>query len=129
MKLMKIIRTSSCTNKLQKQPTRCVLIKTCYIMWKYALQSHFIEITLWHESSPVNFLYIFRTLFPKNTSGGLPLELFVLSLTFHWNLIFCYICESDFPATESFNILHYSIVLKVYNCSDLYLSLNWYIPK
>ena len=33
------------------------------------LQSNFIEITLWHESSPVNLLHIFRTPLPKNTSG------------------------------------------------------------
>ena len=35
------------------------------------LQSNFIEITLWHGRSPVNLLHIFRTLFLKNTSGGL----------------------------------------------------------
>ena len=36
------------------------------------MQSNFIEIILRHGCSPVNFLYyIFRTLFPKNTSGGL----------------------------------------------------------
>ena len=29
------------------------------------------EITLLHGCSPVNLLHIFRTLFPKNTSGGL----------------------------------------------------------
>ena len=35
------------------------------------LQSNFIEITLWHGCSLVNLLYIFKTTFPKNTSGGL----------------------------------------------------------
>ena len=35
--------------------------------------SNFIEIALWHGYSPVNFLYIFRTPFPRNTSGKLPL--------------------------------------------------------
>ena len=30
-----------------------------------------IEITLWHGSSPVNLLRIFRTTFPGNTSGCL----------------------------------------------------------
>ena len=34
------------------------------------LQINFIEITLWPGRSPVNLLHIFRTLFPKNTSGG-----------------------------------------------------------
>ena len=31
----------------------------------------FIETTLRHGYSPVNLLHIFRTPFPKNTSGGL----------------------------------------------------------
>ena len=35
------------------------------------LQSNFIEITLWHGCSPVNWLHIFRTSFPKKTAGGL----------------------------------------------------------
>ena len=34
-------------------------------------QSNFIEIELWHGCYPVNLLHIFRTPFPKNTSGGL----------------------------------------------------------
>ena len=49
------------------------------MFWKYAanlqektnaeVQSNFIEITLRHEFSPVNLLHIFRTIFPKSTSG------------------------------------------------------------
>ena len=35
------------------------------------LQSNFIEITLWEGSSPVNLLNIFRSTFPRNTSGWL----------------------------------------------------------
>ena len=35
------------------------------------LQSNFIEIALRHGCSPVNLLYIFRTPFPKNSSGWL----------------------------------------------------------
>ena len=30
--------------------------------------------TLWHGYSPVNLLYIFRTAFRRNTSGGLLLK-------------------------------------------------------
>ena len=41
---------------------------------KVALQSNFIEIALRHGCSPVNLLYIFRTPFPRNTSGRLLLE-------------------------------------------------------
>ena len=40
------------------------------------LQSNFIEIALWQVFSAVNLLYIFRKLFPKNTSGRLLLALF-----------------------------------------------------
>ena len=39
------------------------------------LQINFIEITILHGCSPVNLLYIFRTPFPKNTSGGLLFEI------------------------------------------------------
>ena len=34
----------------------------------------FIDIILRHECSTVNLLLIFRTTFPKNTSGRLPLD-------------------------------------------------------
>ena len=37
-------------------------------------QTTSIEITLWHRFSLTNLLYIFRTPFPKNTSGGLLLD-------------------------------------------------------
>ena len=47
------------------------------------LQSSFIETTLWHECSPSNLLYIFRTPFPKNTSGWL-LLLVVKKLRGRW---------------------------------------------
>ena len=39
------------------------------------LLCNFIEITLWYTCSPVNLLYIFKTSFPKNTSGWLLLGL------------------------------------------------------
>ena len=35
------------------------------------LLCNFNEIAFWHECSPVNFLHIFRTPFPGNTSGQL----------------------------------------------------------
>ena len=38
-------------------------------------KQHFIEITLRHGCSPVDLLHIFRTLFPKNTSGRLVLDM------------------------------------------------------
>ena len=39
------------------------------------LQSNFIEIALRDGCSPVNLLHIFRTYFPKNTSGRLLLQI------------------------------------------------------
>ena len=38
-------------------------------------KSNFIEIALRHGCSPVNFLHIFRTAFPRNTSGWLLLKI------------------------------------------------------
>ena len=43
----------------------------CQDVISIKLQSNFIEITFRHGCFPVNLLHIFRTLFPKNTSGGL----------------------------------------------------------
>ena len=40
-------------------------------MPKCDLLCSFIEIALRHGCSPVNLLHIFKTLFYKNTSGGL----------------------------------------------------------
>ena len=40
---------------------------------------NFIEIALWHGCSPVNLLHIFRTPFPKNTSGWLLLNVLVIN--------------------------------------------------
>ena len=51
----------------QKQPCRGVLKKRCSGVISINFQSNFIEITLRHGCSPVNFLHIFRTPFPKNT--------------------------------------------------------------
>ena len=42
---------------------------------KVALQSNFIEIILRHGCSHVNLLHIFRTSFPKNTSGRVLMSL------------------------------------------------------
>ena len=39
--------------------------------WQGAISINFIEIILRHECSPVNLLRIFRTPFPRNTSGRL----------------------------------------------------------
>ena len=43
----------------------CQSVISIKLLW------NFIEITLWHGCSPVNFLHILRTRFLKNTSGWL----------------------------------------------------------
>ena len=49
--------------------------------------SDFIEIALRHGCSPANLLHIFRTLFPKNTSGGLLLNFGTPQLLYFYVLI------------------------------------------
>ena len=51
---------------------------------------NFIEITLWHGCSPVNLPHIFRTSFPRNTSGCCFWILYYLP---------CTICTIFIPAT------------------------------
>ena len=64
----------------QKQHSRGVLKigskftteHSCGSVISIKLQSNFIETTLW---PPVNLLHIYRTPFPKNTSGGAASEI------------------------------------------------------
>ena len=60
-----------CSEKMQQIYMRTSMSKCNSIK----LQNNFIEITLWHGCSPVNFLHIFRTPFPKSNFGGLVLQL------------------------------------------------------
>ena len=76
---------SSC---IQKQPPREVLKKKRSENMQQIYRricSNFIEITHWHGCSPVSLLHIFRTLFPRNTSGWL---LLCISLPFSC-ILFC----------------------------------------
>ena len=50
------------------------------------LLCNFIEITLWLRCSPVNLLHIFRTPFPKNTSGWSLLEIYPSDLEPFWDI-------------------------------------------
>ena len=74
--------------KLQKQPSSGVLRKKCSEnmqqiyrrkpMSKFDFNKvafNFIEIALLHGFSPANLLHIFRTTFPRNTTGWLLLKL------------------------------------------------------
>ena len=62
------------------------------------VKGNFIEIALRYDWSPVNLLHIFRTPFPKNTSGLL--LLFSLKNAFLMNLLF--------------QLLHFPIAFIVY---------------
>ena len=46
----------------------------CRSVISIKLQSNFIKIALWHGCSPANLLHVFRTPFPRNTSGWLLLK-------------------------------------------------------
>ena len=52
------------------------------------LQSNFIEITLRHGYSPVNLMHIFKTPFPKITSGGLLLTVLLSMLNLMKNRLY-----------------------------------------
>ena len=54
----------------------------CRSVISIKLLCNFIKIILWHGCSPVNLLHIFRTPFPRNTSGWLLLQLLLLRLGF-----------------------------------------------
>ena len=78
------MKTKKCKQNTQKQPSIDVLRKRCsenctkFKENTYAevwLLYNFIEIAPRHGCSRVNLLYIFRTLFPKKTYGGLLLEI------------------------------------------------------
>ena len=53
----------------------------CQSVISIKLQRIFIEITLRHGCSPVNLLHVFRTPFPRNTSGWLLLHIPIQSNT------------------------------------------------
>ena len=85
----------------------------CWSVTSIKLQSKFIEITLRHGYSPVSFLYIFRTLLPKSTSGELLLfaESGLLGVCFSETWVFvkllCNVIEITLRhGCSSLNVLH-----------------------
>ena len=59
----------------------------CWSAISIKLLCNFIEIALRHGCSPVNLLHIFRTPFPRNTSGWLLLKILTLSLKLKKELV------------------------------------------
>ena len=79
------------TNKEQKQPTRGVLRKRCFENMHQTYRR--TPYRTW--ISPVNLLHIFKTPFPKNTSGGMLLKLKNLRRLrslYKWNCFFINEC-------------------------------------
>ena len=70
------------------------------------LQSNFIEIAFRHGCSPVHLLLIFKTPFPKNTSGGLLLIIQHWTKYFHWQKSVGQIWLSELIQRESYGELH-----------------------
>ena len=102
--LLKVIFICS-VRKKQKQPSIGVITRRCSenmhqiyrrtsmpkCDFKKVAKSNFIEITLRLGCSPVNLLHLFKTSFPKNTSGWLLLKkriLFFLFLLLYLELNF-----------------------------------------
>ena len=70
-----------CSKNMQKIYRRTPIAK--YDFNKVVLQlCNFIEIALWYGCSPVNLLYIFRTPFPRKTSGWLILFIVCFAASF-----------------------------------------------
>ena len=82
-----VVKATMLMNRNQTMPIITILklwfkiIMTFLIVFKI----NFIEITLWHECSPVMLMHIFRTPFPKNTTEGLLLEVQQKFKTFRIN--------------------------------------------
>ena len=76
--------------------SRKFIDRPCRSMISTRSLHNFIEITLQHDCSPVNVLHIFRTPFPKNTSGQLHLAF--LRNVFFFNLKYGRSIRSDATA-------------------------------
>ena len=69
----------------------------CQNVISIKLLCNFIEIILWHGWSPINMLDIFRTPFPRNTSGWL--------LLYFWNTV-SFFYRNSAASTLILNLLH-----------------------
>ena len=74
------------------------------------LLCNFMEITLRHGCSPVNLLHIFRTTFPKNTSGGLLLKLLELPKLFYSRAL---LANESLTTYQSFFLLYVVYIRKI----------------
>ena len=79
-------------------------------------QSNFIEITLRHGCSPINLLHIFRTSFPKNTSGWLLLNVAVKWLSsMVWLIKCCKIQQNNYLYFQRIIYIFNEIIIYIFN--------------
>ena len=79
-------------------------------------QSNFIEITLRHGCSPINLLHIFRTSFPKNTSGWLLLNVVVKWLSsMVWLIKCCKIQQNNYLYFQRIIYIFNEIIIYIFN--------------
>ena len=79
-------------------------------------QSNFIEITLRHGCSPINLLHIFRTSFPKNTSGWLLLNVAVKWLSsMIWLIKCCKIQQNNYLYFQRIIYILNEIIIYIFN--------------
>ena len=79
-------------------------------------QSNFIEITLRHGCSPINLLHIFRTSFPKNTSGWLLLNVAVKWLSsMIWLIKCCKIQQNNYLYFQRIIYIFNEIIIYIFN--------------
>ena len=86
------------------------------------------DFALWHRCSPVNLLHIFRTPFPRNTSGWLLLNTlsfsFVKRSLLEWEHLIWFLRISD-----SQEMIKEIIFLEERAGQDRYLHMFWYKQK
>ena len=82
----------------------------CWSVISIKLLCNFIEITHRYKCAPVNFLHIFRTPFPRNNSGWLLLNIWIifLSVVFILNFYWDWIFKMYLKAFLSLNIQRFS---------------------
>ena len=98
-----------CSKFTREHPCRSVI--SIKLLW------NFIEIALRHGRSPVNFLYIFSTRFPKNTSRRLLLRSAVTGSIFN--------NAADFETAIFQNVTPLQLFLKILSTAAYTTTCTW----
>ena len=103
--------------------SRKFIDRPCRSMISTRSLHNFIEITLQHECSPVNVLHIFRTPFPKNTSGWLLLNLLLYFNAF--KLQISYVVHYYLSFTKSSYLLQHNLGIFCQKCPKTNFHSNY----